>query len=92
MRHLRFQVVLLLILSMFLAASSWGAEFCVDSAGTLQHRSDDFAWNGQWITAESVFHQAMIRYFAERSWSKALYLQVSQITPQAAVTARWTLE
>ena len=54
MRHLRFQPVLLLILSMFLAASSWGEEFCVDSDGSLQGALNTAASNGEDDTIKVV--------------------------------------
>lgn len=54
MRHLRFQLVLLLILSMFVAASSWGEEFCVDNNGSLQTALSTAASNGEDDTIKVV--------------------------------------
>ena len=54
-----------------------------DSADALLQRADDLAWNGQWFTAASLYHQAEIGYSAERNGPKELYAQVSQIPAQA---------
>jgi CHAT domain-containing protein len=58
-----------------------------DSADALLQRADDLAWNGQWFAAAPIFHQAEIKFTAERSGSKALYAHVSQIPAQAETTS-----
>ena len=58
-----------------------------DSAQVLLRRADDLAWNGQWFAAAPIFHQAEIKYTAERNETKALYAQVSQIPAQAEATS-----
>lgn len=58
-----------------------------DSADALLQRADDLAWNGQWFAATTTFHQAEIKFTAERNDSKALYAQVSQIPAQAEATS-----
>ena len=54
-----------------------------DSADALLQRADDLAWNGQWFAAAPIFHQAEIKYTAERNEAKVLYAQVSQIPAYA---------
>ena len=57
-----------------------------DSADALLQRADDLAWNGQWFAAAPLYHQAEVKYSAERNGPKALYAQVSQI-PAGAESA-----
>jgi len=57
-----------------------------DSADALLQRADDLAWNGQWFAAAPLYHQAEIKYSAERKRAKALYAQVSQV-PAGAESA-----
>jgi len=57
-----------------------------DSADALLQRADDLTWNGQWFAAAPLYHQAEVKYSAERNGPKALYAQVSQI-PAGAESA-----
>ncbi|MDR5728550.1 MAG: CHAT domain-containing tetratricopeptide repeat protein [Terriglobia bacterium] len=54
-----------------------------DSADALLRRADDLAWNGQWFAAAPIFHQAEIKFTAQRKEAEALYAQVSQIPAYA---------